>query len=227
MFHGQSSEKLRMKISVIMPSYLGEYQGAASDREEKLIRAIHSFNEQTYVNRELIIISDGCDKTMEIANRFNLNNDIIAFKLPKQKLFSGRLRHEGVLRASGDYICYLDSDDVIGNEHLNTLNKAFSASPDDWFYYNDYVIMGDGMPRELKVVELEHGSIGTSSIAHKKSIYNSKLDVLGLKRLSWKKCDGYGHDWTFIKKLIDSGLTYSKIVGCDYNICHIPKLIDQ
>ena len=32
-----------MKISVIMPVYLGEYEGCATNREDKFIRAIHSF----------------------------------------------------------------------------------------------------------------------------------------------------------------------------------------
>jgi glycosyltransferase involved in cell wall biosynthesis len=212
-----------MKVSVIMPCYLGEYDGCASDRQNKLIRAIHSFNIQTHPDRELIVISDGCIDTVLTANRFNLDNNIIIHQMKKQPLFSGRLRAKGNDLATGGIICYLDSDDVIGKTHLKTISDAFENDKKlDWIYFNDYVFKGDKEKRLMKIVELEHGSIGTSSIAHKKF----KQSIFG-KNISWKGCDGYGHDWTFIKKMIDSDLNYKKISGCDYNICHIPNVIDK
>jgi glycosyltransferase involved in cell wall biosynthesis len=65
-----------MKISVIMPCFLGEYEGCASNREQKLIRAIHSFNTQTHEDRELVIVSDGCEDTIRVANQFNIDKNI-------------------------------------------------------------------------------------------------------------------------------------------------------
>lgn len=215
-----------MKISVIMPCYLGEYEGCANDRENKLIRAIHSFNTQTHKDRELIIVSDGCDDTVRIANQFNINNDIKIIKLKKQPLFSGKVRAKGVSNAMGEIICYLDSDDVIGVNHLATINKSFENNTQlDWVYYNDYIFKGDGHRRLVKIVELEHGSIGTSSIAHKNFEFNS--NIFSRRIPSWKGCNGYGHDWIFIQKLIKSKSNCEKIYGCDYNICHIPNIIDK
>ena len=40
----------KIKVSVIMPSFLGEYEGCASDRENKFIRAVHSFLENSLDN---------------------------------------------------------------------------------------------------------------------------------------------------------------------------------
>ena len=213
-----------MKISVIMPCFLGDYEGCASNREEKLIRAIHSFNTQTHEDRELVIVSDGCEDTIRVANQFNIDGNIRIVKMKKQPLFSGKLRDAGINNATGEVICYLDSDDVIGKGHLANINGAFEANKHiDWLYYNDYIFKGHNEKRLVKIVELEHGSIGTSSIAHKKF----KKNIFGRSKISWRGCDGYGHDWTFIQKIIKADLSYRKIAGCDYNICHMPNLFDK
>ena len=55
-----------MMISVVMPSFLEEYQidqnKSASNREFKLERAIDSFLMQTHRDSELIFISYCCEK---------------------------------------------------------------------------------------------------------------------------------------------------------------------
>lgn len=214
-------------ISVVMPSYLGHYEGAAGDRREKLIRAINSYNMQSHPYRELIIVSDGCDETVEVAKQFNVNGDIKIIKLPKQKRFSGSVRDAGVKAATGDVICYLDSDDTIGINHLKTIEDTFLHTDVDWVYYNDYIFVGAGKPTIMKEVQLEHGSIGTSSIAHRKDIYGKAKNLFGRSRITWKGCDGYGHDWTFIQKLMAHDLKHEKIYGCEYIICHIPEKLDN
>jgi len=56
-------------LSIIMPSYMGDYGGrygdAAKDRERKLERAIDSvFGPGSIDNFELIVVADGCERTM-------------------------------------------------------------------------------------------------------------------------------------------------------------------
>lgn len=52
-----------MKISVIMQSYLGDYPGARSNPKYKFVRAVNSFLLQKHPDKELIIVSDGCEET--------------------------------------------------------------------------------------------------------------------------------------------------------------------
>jgi glycosyltransferase involved in cell wall biosynthesis len=183
-------------ISVVMPSYLGDYPRAASNREVKLPRAIESFLEQKI--GELIVVADGCEKTIEIASKYPVKTVLI----DKQPCFSGEPRNTGIKNAKYDYIAYLDNDDVFGKGHL----KAIADNLDtDWLYWDDYV---DG---QIRPVWCEMGHIGTSAIAHKKEL-----------NCQWG--NGYGHDWEFIRQLKNYP---SKRITTNYQVMHIPGIIDQ
>ena len=204
-----------MKVSVIMPSYLGEYEGASKDREEKLKRAINTFIAQEDVEKELIVVSDGCLKTTMICEKYNSKAvEIKVVKMEKQPLFSGNVRSEGIKHATGDIICYLDSDDMFGVRHLESIVSQFKENDYDWCYYNDTVKTSQGLM--LRTVDVSEGYIGTSSIAHK-----------NIKDLNWNNCDGYGHDWTFVQKLLNYSKNYGRIYGTTYIVCHIPNLVDD
>jgi len=47
------------------------------------------------------------------------------------------------------------------------------------------------------------------------------------KKINWDKCDGYGHDFKFIERLIKWSSKKDKIYGGTYIICHIPNQIDR
>jgi glycosyltransferase involved in cell wall biosynthesis len=204
------------KISIIMPVYLGNYNGAATKRKEKFIRAVNSFIKNTYYNKELIIISDKCDISEKIYNEnFKSYDNIIFSKLKvKSQTHSGITRTQGIKKSSGKIISYLDSDDFIGISHLESLVGAFVHSEKDWAYYNDYIHFGSGNSQMRNVV-IKHGSIGTSSICHKSSL-----------NVDWDNCNGYGHDWLFINKLKEKSINYCKLFGMSYYVCHIPNVLD-
>jgi len=206
-----------------MPCFLGEYSNSAKDRAIKLNRAIQSFLDQDYLNKSLIIVADGCLYTMEFIEKNNYEqeqNNIFKYFIPKQELFSGSVRDFGLNMATGDYITYLDSDDFYKNKnHLSTIVNGFNNNPEcDWLYFDDFVkyFHLDHLPLTKRIVEIEQGVIGTSSIAHKK-----------LEGVSWEGKNGYGHDYHFVSSLIALYPNYKKIYGCSYVVCHIPNTCDS
>lgn len=210
---------MKIDLSVIMPSFLGEYDGCASDRENKFIRAVYSFLENSLYDKELIVVGDNCEITENVLNHYfkhELNIGRIKFYQfsKKQKLFSGSLRSKGIELASGDYISYLDTDDILGKGHLFSIYNQVKSQDLDWAYFNDFINSEAGLI--TKKVELKKDSIGTSSIIHRKD-----------KKINWDKCDGYGHDFKFIEKLIKWSNNKDKIYGGTYIICHIPNQIDR
>jgi len=205
-----------MKISVIMSSFLHPYPGSATNREQKFIRAVKSFIKQTHRDKELIIVSDGCDITNRLYNQhFSNEKNIKLISIPKQPLYSGIMRNIAFDVAEGDIISYLDSDDAFGNKHLEIINNQFDINKYDWIYYDDYMVLNKDFNKfQIRKVETRYGSIGTSSISHK----NPKLLEKG-KYLKWTT--GYGHDFIFVFRLNALTNNFKKLTNKpQYIVCH-------
>lgn len=201
---------LNPKVSVIMASYLLPYPGSATNRDKKFIRAVNSFKKQKYDNKELIIVSDGCPLTVELYNRFfSTEQNIRLIQIPKQELYSGEMRNVAFSIVTGDIITYLDSDDVLGSNHLKIIVDGFDLENYDFVFYNDYMVLDNTFKKlHLRIVEPRWASIGTSSISHKR-----------LSNVKWSK--GYGHDFIFVFKLASLGLRFKKLEKMpEYLVCH-------
>lgn len=205
-----------MKISVVMASFLGDYPGSAKDRVNKFIRAVNSFLEQTYQYKELIIVSDGCDITENVYyENFSKNNNIVFEKLEKDVLFGGKTRNKGIELSTGDWICYLDTDDFLSKNHLQLISEQISDDF-DWYFSDDHLVTeyknNDDFKYLLRENLIAPDRIGTSSIIHKRN-----LNAL------WS--DGYAHDWRFVYDLFMKTNKVNKIIA-KYNVCHIPNIMD-
>ena len=205
-----------MRFSIITPVYLGDYKQAGKGREAKFIRCINSVLNQNYgKDYEHIIISDGCDKAVEIVSQYDYElqqGKIRLFKIPKQKAFSGVVRNTGIEKAQGECICYLDSDDILGVDHLLCLDDHLNGH--DWVFFND--LIWDGKQFEERTCTIKQYDCGTSNIAHRRDITSR-----------WPVRSGYGKDdWQFIADLRIESKKWAKIPTPEYIVCHIPRKFD-
>ena len=92
------------KVSVIMPAY---------NAEDYIIESIESVLNQSYKILELIIVNDNSnDRTEELINKYScIDNRVIHIKCEENKGVSNA-RNIGLQNASGDFIAFLDSDDI-------------------------------------------------------------------------------------------------------------------
>ena len=198
-----------MKFSVIIPSYLGDYRSAAKDRDKKIVRAVHSVLNQTFKDFEVIIVADGCDKTVELYfEHFEKYDNIDCWHIQKCKIWTGGPRDTGIDKANGDYIVYLDVDDLMGKNHLQNLSDGLKEF--DWVWFDDIRFSPKKKvwfqnPCDIRIL----GKHGTSNICHKRSL-----------PYRWDH-KGYAHDYYFIKNL-KRNTNHTKINGGEYYVCHIP-----
>jgi glycosyltransferase involved in cell wall biosynthesis len=112
-----------MFFSVIIPTY---------NRATLLERAIVSVLNQTYSNWELIIVDDGStDNTFELVSSYD---DLRIKYIYQENSERSAARNKGIVNASGEYICFLDSDDYYLPTRLENLHNFIKQMPRSFFY---------------------------------------------------------------------------------------------
>lgn len=99
------------------------------NRADIISETIESVLNQTYKQFEIIIIDDGStDNTKDIINSYR--NDTIKYHKIKKSGKLSVLRNYGMKMASGDVITFLDSDDILHPEKLQSAYNIFSQKKD-------------------------------------------------------------------------------------------------
>ena len=119
-------------ISVIIPVYNGE---------RTVLETVQSVLAQTFTHFELIIINDGSsDRTLELLE---------AVDDPRVRIFSyenGGLpvaRNRGIEQAQGEYITFIDADDLWTPTKLSDQLMALQSNPDAGLAYSWTLTMDD------------------------------------------------------------------------------------
>ena len=113
---------MAINVSVVVPVY---------QAENYLNRCLDSILAQTLENFELILINDGSkDKSGEICDEYKRKDKRIRV-IHKRNEGVSRARQVGLDLARGEYIIYVDPDDWVERDYLETLySKAISENAD-------------------------------------------------------------------------------------------------
>jgi glycosyltransferase involved in cell wall biosynthesis len=122
-------------ISIIIPTY---------NREFLIERAIQSVINQTYPNWELVIVDDGStDTTWDVllSNLLPWKQTLVSFGRFQKTIQVYQIEHRGVSsarnfgieRSSGEWICFLDSDDKWYPEKLSIQFEFHKENPEYFF----------------------------------------------------------------------------------------------
>ena len=106
-------------ISVIVPVY---------NVEPYLRQCIDSILNQTYTDFELILVDDGStDRCPEICDKYKEKDDRVRV-LHKQNGGLSDARNHGIDIANGDYITFIDSDDMVSKDYLEVLIQSLKST---------------------------------------------------------------------------------------------------
>lgn len=109
------------KVSVIIPVY---------NSENSIRKTVESVLAQTYKNIEVIIIDDGSvDSSREKCRSLALDDPRIVLKEQDNRGVSAA-RNAGLEVATGEWVYFLDSDDIVEPNFLEMLSKYFLANVD-------------------------------------------------------------------------------------------------
>ena len=140
------------KFSIVLPVYseLQPVQSGASGqthfRAKTVQRAIKSVMAQQFKDWELIIVDDGCvdNITPRILDSFARIDSRITVIHQETNIGRAPARNLGMENATGEWICWLDSDDEYTTNYLRELDKATKEFPEyDVFNFGAIIYWAD------------------------------------------------------------------------------------
>jgi len=203
------------KVSIIVPVY---------NMEKYLRKCLDSLINQTYENIEIIIINDGStDNSDEIINEYaKKHNNIVYYS--KENEGVSLTRNRGLDLATGEYIMFVDSDDYVSSDIVETLinlavnNDLDIVTSDIIKFYTDGTEEYFKTNKEFSVDEVKNYIIGDSGPCaklFKKEIINKirfrkiayeDLDVIPVLGLYTSKM-GYINKAMYYYRQIDGSAT--------------------
>jgi teichuronic acid biosynthesis glycosyltransferase TuaG len=144
--NNDTPQKKDVKFSVIIPVY---------NAAETVSRALDSVLAQSYPAHEIIVVDDGStDNTVALLEQYRGRITVIQ----KVTNAGGSIaRNTGMDAATGDYIAFLDADDVWHKDKLMLINTILSANPGISLFYHPYtqeLITDKRLPEQIVVFKL-------------------------------------------------------------------------
>jgi glycosyltransferase involved in cell wall biosynthesis len=120
------------KVSVIIPVY---------NSEDYIAEAIESVTAQTYKNIEIIVVNDGSTDNTEAVLKPYMEK--IKYFYQENKGVAAA-RNTGIRLALGEYIAFLDSDDIWLPEKIALQVDYLNRNPSVMLTYSNFKIFNDG-----------------------------------------------------------------------------------
>tara|TARA_B110000305_G_scaffold213582_1_gene249651 strand:+ start:1652 stop:2401 length:750 start_codon:yes stop_codon:yes gene_type:complete len=166
-------------ISIIVPYYKKRFF---------ISKCLRSIDDQTYKNYEIILVYDDDDIS---DYKYVLSFKNIYKKLHiirnKQRVGAGYARNIGIKYAKGDFIAFLDSDDLWHKEKLKT--QIYLMKKYNWLIsHTSYKIINNNITSQIRNAKnltfnnlIKSCDIGLSSVIMKRSLFNKKIKFPNLK----------------------------------------------
>ena len=167
-------------VSIIVATYR---------RDKELIRVLESISKLNYTNYEVVLVDDNDDdiwneKVEQIVKEFlELNSEVcIKYFANHPNQGSAKTRNVGIEMSAGEYICFLDDDDVYLKDRIN--NQLYAMMEVD----ADYSITDLALYNEKdKLVEVRKRDYIKETTPEKLFQYHLMYHMTGTDTLMFKK----------------------------------------
>ena len=204
-------------VSVIVATY---------KRDEILLRALSSLATQTYKNFEIILVDDNANndwnsRDSEVVEKFKSECPEIALKyiVNKTNQGSAKTRNIGIDASTGEFITFLDYDDIFLPENIEkqienmlSTNADFGITDLDMFYDDESLcekrtrdFIKSTEKEDLIKYHLMHHLAGTDTMIFKKDYL---LKIGGFDPID------VGDEFYLMFKAIENGGKFTYLKGC-------------
>lgn len=187
-------------ISVIIPLY---------NKEKSIVATLQSIMAQTYTDYEVIIVDDGStDRSADIVREYVSTLQIDDFKFQiftQDNAGVSASRNRGIMEANGEYVAFLDADDLWAKDYLETMVALIRDYPGAGLYSVRYKVINDTqLPNVMQVKTDSHENVR----GYVSNPWNNKLRLF------------IGSVCVCKERLLKTGLFDERIThGEDYDLC--------
>jgi glycosyltransferase involved in cell wall biosynthesis len=202
---------MSMLVSILIPAY---------NSEKWISDAIQSAMDQTWPKKEIIVVDDGSrDSTLRIARSFE--SDTVKV-IGQDNRGASAARNKALSFAQGDYIQWLDADDVLAPDKVawqlrdaedGKTSRVLRSSAWGRFYYrkSQAKFIPNSLWQDLTPTEWIYGKLDENAwMAIESWLVSRKLTELG-------------HPWDESLSMDDDGEYFCRIVGASEKILFVPE----
>lgn len=186
-------------VSVVIPCY-----NSAGFVENTIRSALN----QTYSDQEVICIDDGStDSTLEVLRSFEEENDDLVVRTQENQGICGA-RNAGLAMATGEYIAFLDHDDILDArklEHQAELIADCSFRPDFVAAAYEEIYPDDDTPSRKRSIYADDPWIGLIHARLGRTSSNLWRASSVREAGEWQDADGLSLDTGLMFRLLNEG----------------------
>lgn len=206
------------KVSIIIPLY---------NAEKYIIETLKSAINQTYENKEIIIIDDGSTDDSKRKIEKYIDNTVKYFYQKNSGVSVAR--NKGIEMATGDYITFLDSDDILHEDKVQKQMNVIKKWNYDVCYctYNNWDFFEN--EKKIKKMKFISGNIIENYLNEdtipQTGTWLIKKEIIKLNNIKFTPKCNWGEDIEFFTKvLFYSNCGYVEEALLDYRIEHTGSL---
>lgn len=150
------------KVTIVVPIF---------NTTNYLSRCINSITNQSYRDIEILLINDGStDESLRMCNLIAQTDPRIKI-ITQQNMGLSESRNKGIEMATGEYICFVDSDDYIENDMIENLLKTAEKTSADVVEGSFFIHMANGIVRDIS-----EESTGVKLVSGRRNLINAYAD---------------------------------------------------
>ncbi|MCC8187536.1 MAG: glycosyltransferase [Bacteroides sp.] len=154
------------KVSIIIPMY---------NTAEYVYEALTSIMEQTLQEIEIIVVNDGStDQSPNIVRELSEKDPRIQL-IHQENQGQSVARNQGIARATGTYLYFMDSDDVLHKEALSACYACCERDTLDFVFFNAEILNKDNSFSKALNYERGQGNIQENQVYPGEEVFELQL----------------------------------------------------
>ena len=196
-------------ISVVMPLY---------NKEAEVEQSLRSVIEQSLAPREIIVVDDGStDSSVAIVERIIAQYRDVPIRLIRQENSGvSAARNRGVREATGEFVAFIDADDVWLSGYISEVCRLMTYYPDADAYSTAFDIVDRGR-RYAAAVPTKEGYINVAEEALKRR-YPIIPSTATLRRSTLLKVGGFPEGM----RIGEDQWLWVRLLQCGAKFCYSP-----